>query len=77
MACLYRSLDEFQQEDTILNTLKSCCIVPLATGELVALQDKTVFYPIDDNSTKKRNISGMFVHIYYNVISSDTGPVGS
>ncbi|XP_053402751.1 uncharacterized protein LOC123550539 [Mercenaria mercenaria] len=53
MACMYRSLDEFHQDDMILKNLKCSRILPLVNGELVALQDKTVFYPIEDASSQK------------------------
>jgi hypothetical protein len=36
--------------------------MPLASGELVALKDRTVFYP-EDNSTKKKKPSGMLKYL--------------
>ena len=61
MACLYRSLDEFHHDDTILPTLKTQHFFPLSDGELVSLHEKVVFYPIPNLSTKKQKGKGSFV----------------
>jgi hypothetical protein len=60
MACLYRSLDEFHHDDTILPTLKVHPFLPLSDGELVSLQEKTVFYPIPNLRTKKQKGKGSY-----------------
>jgi hypothetical protein len=58
MACLYRSLDEFQQDDKILTLLKSQRMLPLSDGELISLQDNTVFYPLTVSSNKTQSGKG-------------------
>ena len=55
---MYRSLDEFQHDDSILSTMKSEKLLPLSAGELVSLQDKTVFYPIPDSAADRQNRRG-------------------
>ena len=69
MACLYRSIDEFHHEDSILATLKSCCILPLANMELVSLQDKTVFFPLEDTTSKKTKNGMPLVHFFAEIIN--------
>lgn len=59
MACLYRSLDEFHQDDSILEMLKTHRMLPLSDGELVSLKDKAVFYPIQSSSDDKKRGRGI------------------
>ncbi|XP_045191511.2 uncharacterized protein LOC123548375 [Mercenaria mercenaria] len=65
MACLYRSLDEFHHDDTILPTLKLHRVLPLSNRELVSLQDKTVFHPIPNSSAKRQKGKGEKDPMYY------------
>ena len=56
LACIYRSLDEFQNDETVLDALKAFRMLPLSDGELVSVNEKTVFFPIMKNmeSHKKK-----------------------
>lgn len=58
LACMYRSLDEFHEDHDILTLMKSQKILPLSDGELVSLEDKTVFYPIPDSNQKRKSETG-------------------
>ena len=46
LACMYRSLDDLQENQEVLARLKTHRLLPLSDGELVSLQDRAVFYPI-------------------------------
>jgi hypothetical protein len=46
LACIYRNLDEFDNNTDVMNDLHTLKILPLATGEFVAMSERTVFYPI-------------------------------
>lgn len=43
LACLYRAMDDFQENTTLISMLRSMRVIPLSTGELVSLEEKTVF----------------------------------
>ena len=47
LACVYRSLDEFDHNEELMAKLKDIVMVPLMSGEVVSLATKTVFFPID------------------------------
>ncbi|XP_005090510.1 uncharacterized protein LOC101857532 isoform X2 [Aplysia californica] len=47
LACIYRSMDDFQDNTATLNTLRSLKIIPLSAGNLVSLDDVTVFLLTD------------------------------
>ncbi|KAH3734109.1 hypothetical protein DPMN_040549, partial [Dreissena polymorpha] len=53
LACMYRSLDEFHEDQSILEKLKSHRILPLTDGELVSLNEKTVFCPVPQSGGKR------------------------
>ena len=55
LACMYRSLDEFQYDETILDSLKAFRMLPLSDGKLVSLNENTVFFPIMENTERLRN----------------------
>ncbi|KAL4234329.1 hypothetical protein ACF0H5_005980 [Mactra antiquata] len=54
LACIYRSLDEFHHDDSVLTSLKTQRVLPLSDGQLVALADSTVFYPVPDSGTTRK-----------------------
>ncbi|XP_025076268.1 uncharacterized protein LOC112553340 isoform X4 [Pomacea canaliculata] len=43
LACIYRSLDDLQENATLINILQSMNVIPLSTGKLVSLCQTTVF----------------------------------
>ncbi|XP_076448916.1 LOW QUALITY PROTEIN: uncharacterized protein LOC143285481 [Babylonia areolata] len=43
LACVYRSMDDFQDNSTLINTLQGMRVIPLSNGRLVALSEVTVF----------------------------------
>ncbi|CAL1544092.1 unnamed protein product [Lymnaea stagnalis] len=47
LACVYRSLDDFQENTHILEALNKMRIIPLSSGNLVSLSDVTVFLLTD------------------------------
>ena len=55
LACMYRSLDEFQHDETILDSLKAFKMLPLSDGRLVSLNEMTVFFPIMKNLERQKN----------------------
>ena len=55
LACMYRSLDEFQNDETVLDELKAFKMLPLSDGELVSVNEKTVFFPIMKNMERQRS----------------------
>ena len=54
LTCVYRSLDEFHQNDEILAQLRTLPIIPLTDGQMVKLTDKVVFFPLSDDRKKKQ-----------------------
>ena len=45
LACVYRSLDEFNDNQEVYETLKTMKIIPLASHERIAVANNTVFFP--------------------------------
>ncbi|XP_074643214.1 uncharacterized protein LOC141900295 isoform X2 [Tubulanus polymorphus] len=45
LVCIHRSLDEFQDNSTILNQIRAMKIFPLTCGRLISLASGTVFFP--------------------------------
>ena len=43
LACVYRSMDDFQENSALISTLRSMRVIPLSTGQLVSLDEVTVF----------------------------------
>ncbi|XP_021342125.1 uncharacterized protein LOC110442712 isoform X2 [Mizuhopecten yessoensis] len=69
LACVYRSLDEFHDNQTILETLSALKIIPLATYQFVALTDKTIFFPLtEDKKTLHRGDPMMVLQTDLNTI---------
>ena len=58
---MYRSLDEFQHDETILDSLKAFKMLPLSDGRLVSLNEMTVFFPIMKNLERQKNKGSVFV----------------
>ena len=54
LVCIFRSIDEFCDNSEVLAHLKQMSIIPLVNGDMVALQDHAVFFPlIQDQSMSK------------------------
>lgn len=63
LACVYRSLDEFHDNQEVFNTLMTMKIIPLASKEYVALEDNTVFFPITNEQKSRSQYRGnLFLH---------------
>ena len=58
---MYRSLDEFQHDETILDSLKAFKMLPLSDGRLVSLNEMTVFFPIMKNLERQKNKGSMLM----------------
>ena len=43
LACIYRSMDDFQENSTLISSLRGMRVIPLSTGQLVSLDEVTVF----------------------------------
>ncbi|XP_055892730.1 uncharacterized protein LOC106068793 isoform X2 [Biomphalaria glabrata] len=52
LACVYRSLDDFQENTETLQELQKMRIIPLSNGSLVSLSDMTVFMLLDTQGTQ-------------------------
>ncbi|XP_060075304.1 uncharacterized protein LOC132554994 [Ylistrum balloti] len=61
LACVYRSLDEFHDNQTILETLSTLKILPLTTYQFVTLADNTVFFPLTEDKKKLQRGDPMMV----------------
>ncbi|XP_034717175.1 protein NO VEIN isoform X2 [Etheostoma cragini] len=56
LVCNFRALEHgYGEADSILQTLRDLPIIPLADGRMVALSGEGVFFPIEENKTKKKN----------------------
>ncbi|KAL3860253.1 hypothetical protein ACJMK2_010402, partial [Sinanodonta woodiana] len=51
LACIYRSMDDFQHNDEFIKLLREMKMIPLSDGKLVSLQDMTLFFPIAETSS--------------------------
>ncbi|XP_032358201.1 protein NO VEIN isoform X1 [Etheostoma spectabile] len=55
LVCNFRALEHgYGEADSILQTLRDLPIIPLADGRMVALSGEGVFFPIEENKTKKK-----------------------
>ncbi|KAJ8302744.1 hypothetical protein KUTeg_019140 [Tegillarca granosa] len=55
LACVYRSMDEFRDNQDLFDKLKSMKIIPLATCEYVSATESTIFFPLmSEDSSEKR-----------------------
>jgi hypothetical protein len=50
MACVYRSLDEFSDNQSIYDKLKAMKIIPLATYQRQSTNNSTIFFPLAENT---------------------------
>nr|KAG5712633.1 hypothetical protein BaRGS_029688 [Batillaria attramentaria] len=53
LACVYRSMDDFQENSTLISALQAMRVIPLSTGQLVSLDQVTVFMFSDSGHTEK------------------------
>ncbi|XP_059138506.1 uncharacterized protein LOC131926926 isoform X3 [Physella acuta] len=58
LACVYRSLDDFQDNTQTVEALDKMRIIPLSCGRLVALADVTVFLLADEKSAAEKKKKG-------------------
>ncbi|XP_069113795.1 uncharacterized protein [Argopecten irradians] len=69
LACVYRSLDEFRDNQFILDTLSTLKILPLTTDQFVSVADKTIFFPLtEDKKTLQRGDPMMVLQADINTI---------
>ncbi|XP_062298890.1 uncharacterized protein wu:fj29h11 isoform X1 [Scomber scombrus] len=55
LVCNFRAMEQgYGEVDSILQSLKDLPIIPLADGRLVALNGEGVFFPMEENKTKKK-----------------------
>ncbi|KAM7382188.1 hypothetical protein PAMA_012854 [Pampus argenteus] len=55
LVCNFRALEHgYGEADSILQSLRDLPIIPLADGRLVALNGEGVFFPMEENKTKKK-----------------------
>ncbi|XP_030610585.1 protein NO VEIN isoform X2 [Archocentrus centrarchus] len=55
LVCNFRALEHgYGEADSILQTLRELSIIPLADGRVVALSGEGVFFPMEENKTKKK-----------------------
>ena len=66
LACVYRSLDEFHDNQGVYEKLKAMKIIPLASNERVAVANNTVFFPLSDGS--KLSAKGTDRDLWYTCI---------
>ncbi|VDI46757.1 Hypothetical predicted protein [Mytilus galloprovincialis] len=53
LACVYRSLDEFHDNQEIYSELKKMKMVPLASQVYISLEENTVFFPLSVEEIKR------------------------
>ena len=58
LACVYRSMDDFQENSTLISTLRDMRVIPLSTGQLVSLDEVTVFMLSDSGSGTEKTSAG-------------------
>ncbi|XP_050398302.1 uncharacterized protein LOC126816138 isoform X1 [Patella vulgata] len=73
MACVYRSLDEFNTDEKIFNEIRCMKILPLSTGELTSLSNTTVFLTPVDRSTRNKRRNDPLSKIEQDLNTVDSG----
>lgn len=58
LACIYRSMDDFQENSTLISTLRGMKVIPLSTGQLVSLDEVTVFMLSDAGASSDKPAPG-------------------
>ncbi|KAK7114721.1 uncharacterized protein [Littorina saxatilis] len=58
LACVYRSMDDFQENSTLISTLRGMKVIPLSTGQLVSLDEVTVFMLSDAGASSDKPAPG-------------------
>lgn len=56
LACVYRSMDDFQDNSNLLKTLQTMRVIPLSTGDLVSLDQVTVFLLSESGQSEKQPV---------------------
>lgn len=64
LASVYRSMDEFQQNEGVLETLSSLRMIPLASGEFVAISDSTLFFPFEQTHKDSSRTQGIVLKFF-------------
>ena len=67
LACIYRSMDDFQDNSTLITELEKMIMIPLSTNVLVSLKDVAVFIMSNsDASAKSSQQKGYhLIHHFY------------
>ncbi|XP_061196696.1 uncharacterized protein LOC133204972 [Saccostrea echinata] len=68
MACVYRSLDEFSDNQAVYDTLRAMKIIPLATNQRQCTGDSTIFFPLSENTGFSQNDPMMILQQDLNTI---------
>lgn len=67
LACVYRSLDDFESNEDILTKICNIKIIPISDGRLTALKDESVFLSLKNTqeSSKQKNKGNFFINQIY------------
>ncbi|XP_062567288.1 uncharacterized protein LOC134229558 [Saccostrea cucullata] len=68
MACVYRSLDEFSDNQSVYDTLRAMKIIPLASLQRQCTNDSTIFFPLSENTGSSQNDPMMILQQDLNTI---------
>lgn len=55
LACVYRSLNEFTDNQPVYDKLKALKIIPLATYQRQCTEDSTILFPLSENTELSYN----------------------
>ncbi len=58
LACVYRTMDEFQTDEELKTKLCTLSMIPLADNQFVSLQDRSVFFPLDPEERRNKMQEG-------------------
>ena len=64
LLCMYKSMDEFAENDATLAELRALKMLPLAHGRCVtSVAQDTVFFPVTSSAVDKRGLYALIIMI--------------
>lgn len=67
LVCNFRALEHgYGETESVLQTLRDLPIIPLADGRVVALSEEGVFFPVETQTKKSKNLiqTGNFMSVH-------------
>ncbi len=65
---MYRSMDDLQSNEDLRAQLKDIALVPLVNGQIVSLQQCSVFFPLDQEERRKKLKKDKGIHLKSRIV---------